>query len=102
MLCGIVHQNLIAIQKTDVEWYVENVKYGSGALLPLMQLLYPNLNYGTTNFHVDHIYPKSRFTTKNAAPPDGYVGKENNLYNLQLLEGTVNEEKKAKDPSVRV
>lgn len=89
-----------AIQKTDVEWYVDNVKYGSGALLPLMQLLYPNLNYGTTNFHVDHIYPKSKFTTKNAALPEGYVGKENNLFNLQLLEGTVNEEKKAKDPSV--
>ena len=64
-----------------------------------MQLLYPNLNYGTTIFHVDHIYPKSQFVNKNTALPLGYIGKENNLFNLQLLEGSVNEEKKAKDPS---
>lgn len=88
-----------AIQKTDVEWYIDNVKYGSGALLPLMQILYPNLNYGTTIFHVDHIYPKSQFVNKNTALPLGYIGKENNLFNLQLLEGSVNEEKNAKDPS---
>lgn len=66
--------------------------------MPLLQLLYPNLNYGATVFHIDHIYPKSKFDKTTSGLPSDYIGRENDLYNLQLLEGVVNEEKKAKDP----
>ncbi|GAB0055341.1 DUF262 domain-containing protein [Helicobacter pylori] len=30
-------------------------------ILQILYLLYPNLNYKTTTFHIDHIYPKSKF-----------------------------------------
>lgn len=81
-----------------LEWAVENVKYGSPAVLPLLQLLYPNLDYGSVTFHIDHIYPKSKFNKKNERLPHEFIGKENGLWNLQLLKGVVNESKKAKDP----
>lgn len=81
-----------------LEWAVDNVKYGSPAVLPLLQLLYPNLNYGSVTFHIDHIYPKSRFNKKTKGLPENYIGKENGLWNLQLLEGVANESKNDKDP----
>ncbi|BBI24065.1 ancestral polypeptide [Helicobacter pylori PMSS1] len=30
-------------------------------VFPILQILYPNLNCKTTTFHIDHIYPKSKF-----------------------------------------
>lgn len=30
-------------------------------VFPVLQILYPNLKYKTTIFHIDHIYPKSKF-----------------------------------------
>ena len=53
------------ITSDDVEWYVENEKYGYWTTLPLLQLLYPNFNYSYSNFHIDHIYPKSKFNKDN-------------------------------------
>ena len=81
-----------------LDWAIENVRYGSSAVLPLLQLLYPNLNYGTTSFHIDHVYPRAKFSTSTPGMPIDYIGKENNLFNLQLLEGVQNEEKSDKDP----
>ncbi|MGL2626784.1 GmrSD restriction endonuclease domain-containing protein [Helicobacter pylori] len=34
-------------------------------VFPILQILYPHLNYKTTTFHIDHIYPKSKFKKKN-------------------------------------
>ncbi len=34
-------------------------------VFPVLQILYPNLNYKTTTFHIDHIYPKSKFKKEN-------------------------------------
>ena len=81
-----------------LEWAVENVNYGSPAVLPLLQLLYPDLDYGSVTFHIDHIYPKSKFNKKNRSLPEGFKGNENGLWNLQLLKGVVNESKNDKDP----
>ena len=83
-----------------LEWAVENVNYGSPAVLPLLQLLYPDLDYGSVTFHIDHIYPKSKFNKKNKSLPNEFMGKENGLWNLQLLKGVVNESKNDKDPEV--
>lgn len=88
------------IDSKYLEWTIENIKYGSPAVLPVLQTLYPTLNYGSVVFHIDHIFPKSKFKKKNVELPPDYIGKENNLWNLQLLEGIANEEKKAKDPRV--
>ncbi|GAA8714898.1 hypothetical protein HpBT350_12360 [Helicobacter pylori] len=63
---------------------------------PVLQILYPNLNYKTTTFHIDHIYPKSKFKKENNKLDKEFY--ENHLYNLQLLEGQENSAKKDKDP----
>ncbi|GAA8605130.1 hypothetical protein HpBT308_14000 [Helicobacter pylori] len=65
-------------------------------VFPVLQILYPNLNYKTTTFHIDHIYPKSKFKKENEKLDKGFY--ENHLYNLQLLEGQENSAKKDKDP----
>ncbi|WRF29198.1 DUF262 domain-containing protein [Helicobacter pylori] len=66
-------------------------------VFPILQILYPNLNCKTTTFHIDHIYPKSKFKKNKKLDKDFY---ENHLYNLQLLEGAENQAKKDKDPEV--
>ncbi|MFA4807830.1 nuclease, EndA/NucM family protein [Helicobacter pylori] len=66
-------------------------------VFPILQILYPHLNYKTTTFHIDHIYPKSKFK-KNKKLDKDFCG--NHLYNLQLLEGAENSAKKDKDPEV--
>ncbi len=68
-------------------------------VFPILQILYPNLNYKTTTFHIDHIYPKSKFKKNKKLDKDFYEC-ENHLYNLQLLEGAENQAKKDKDPEV--
>ncbi|GAA6841847.1 DUF262 domain-containing protein [Helicobacter pylori] len=67
-------------------------------VFPVLQILYPNLNYKTTTFHIDHIYPKSKFKKENEKLDKGFYEYGNHLYNLQLLEGQENSAKKDKDP----
>ncbi|WRG09184.1 DUF262 domain-containing protein [Helicobacter pylori] len=67
-------------------------------VFPILQILYPNLNYKTNTFHIDHIYPKSKFKKENKKLDKDFY--ENHLYNLQLLEGAENQAKKDKDPEV--
>ncbi len=65
-------------------------------VFPILQILYPNLNYKTTTFHIDHIYPKSKFEKEN----EKLYEWRDYLFNLQLLEGAENIAKKDKDPEV--
>ncbi|GAA8481334.1 hypothetical protein KKKH37_10560 [Helicobacter pylori] len=74
-------------------------QYGNSQVFPILQILYPNLNCKTTTFHIDHIYPKSKFK-KNKKLNQDFYGCGNHLYNLQLLEGQENSAKKDKDPEV--
>ncbi|GAA9449306.1 hypothetical protein UBN105_11030 [Helicobacter pylori] len=78
---------------------IEEMMYSSSParVFPILQILYPNLNYKTTTFHIDHIYPKSKFKKNKKLNKDFY---ENHLYNLQLLEGAENQAKKDKDPEI--
>ncbi|GAA9635394.1 hypothetical protein HpHA98_09490 [Helicobacter pylori] len=69
-------------------------------VFPVLQILYPNLNYKTTTFHIDHIYPKSKFKKGNEKLDKEFYECKNHLYNLQLLEGQENSAKKDKDPEV--
>ncbi|WP_283448016.1 DUF262 domain-containing protein [Helicobacter pylori] len=68
-------------------------------VFPILQILYPNLNCKTNTFHIDHIYPKSKFKKNKKLDKDFYECG-NHLYNLQLLEGQENSAKKDKDPEV--
>ncbi|MBM0607220.1 DUF262 domain-containing protein [Helicobacter pylori] len=69
-------------------------------VFPILQILYPNLNCKTTTFHIDHIYPKSKFNKKNKKLNQDFYGWKDYLFNLQLLEGAENIAKKDKDPEV--
>ncbi len=69
-------------------------------VFPVLQILYPNLNYKTTTFHIDHIYPNSKFEKGNEKLDKDFYECGNHLYNLQLLEGQENRAKKDKDPEV--
>ncbi len=69
-------------------------------VFPILQILYPNLKYKTTTFHIDHIYPKSKFNGKNKKLNKDFYECGNHLYNLQLLEDQENSAKKDKDPEV--
>ncbi|GAA7776066.1 DUF262 domain-containing protein [Helicobacter pylori] len=67
-------------------------------VFPVLQILYPNLNYKTTTFQIDHIYPKSKFKKGNEKLDKDFYECRNHLYNLQPLEGQENSAKKDKDP----
>ncbi len=69
-------------------------------VFPILQILYPNLNHKTTTFHIDHIYPKSKFNKKNKKLNQDFYGWKDYLFNLQLLEGAENIAKKDKDPEM--
>ncbi|WRC11596.1 DUF262 domain-containing protein [Helicobacter pylori] len=69
-------------------------------VFPILRILYPNLNCKTTTFHIDHIYPKSKFKKENKKLDKDFYKCENHLFNLQLLEGAENSAKKDKDPEV--
>ncbi|NHB13545.1 DUF262 domain-containing protein [Helicobacter pylori] len=69
-------------------------------VFPILQILYPNLNCKTTTFHIDHIYPKSKFKKENKKLNKDFYKWGNYLFNLQLLEGAENQAKKDKDPEV--
>ncbi len=91
-------KNPLKITNDMIEEMV-NYKY-SDQVFPILQILYPHLNYKTTTFHIDHIYPKSKFKKENKKLDKDFYECGNHLYNLQLLEGAENQAKKDKDPEV--
>ncbi len=73
--------------------------YGSNHTYSAIALLYPSLDFGI-KFHQDHCHPKKFFTKKiledsgySVEKRDFYINNFNTLANLQLLEGTLNQEK---------
>lgn len=72
-------------------------KYGRDNLLPVLQVLYSNLDYTRNKFHIDHIYPKAQFTKRF---DEIQRNKKDYIWNMQLLEGSENISKTDKDPEV--
>ena len=80
---------------------------GSPRLFPLLALLYAGTNVQQAVYHVDHIFPQSRFTQttlkKDQTVDDDkielYLERFDLLPNLQLLEGTANVAKQAMLPA---
>lgn len=86
----------------DIESLLE-LQYGRSDTLMVLMLLYPSLDYNN-KFHVDHIYPKSKFTKtillKKGVPAgkiEAYIAHANDISNLQMLAAIPNMEKQAKD-----
>jgi hypothetical protein len=88
----------LRLVEEDIEGLL-NLQYGRGNVFAVLQILYPDLKYKDSSFHIDHIYPKSKFTSSNKKLPAEYRGRANYLFNLQLLEGRENQEKLNKDPA---
>ena len=72
----------------------------------LLTLLSPSIDLRTHHFHIDHIFPKSRFTKhrlRRAGIADeqheDYADCADRIGNLQLLEGIPNVEKRDKMPA---
>jgi len=74
-------------------------KWGQKYTFSVLSILYPTLDF-KNNFHQDHIFPKSFFTRKRlskAGVADADINfcleHVNDIGNLQLLEGILNQEK---------
>lgn len=81
------------------------LEYGGKRTFSLLSLLFPGFDF-SRHFHVDHVYPKGLFSTRKlrkAGVPEEKIEDfklwSNRLPNLQLLEGTINNEKRQKMPS---
>lgn len=86
----------------DIESLLE-LQYGRPDTLMILMLLYPSLDY-SNKFHVDHIYPKSKFTKtilgKKGVPTNKIeecIAHVNDISNLQMLAAIPNIEKQDKD-----
>ena len=80
------------------------LRYCNSETFLVLSMLYPNLDFRNL-FHLDHIFPKSRFTASRLTragvsqeDQPQYLDRYNYLGNLQLLEGPVNLEKMDRAP----
>jgi hypothetical protein len=94
----------LTFEPTEIDELLE-LKYAGQRTFPVLALLYPGLDF-SKEFHEDHIFPRSRFTTKKlkdsgvpVEQTDQYVAARDLLPNLQLLGGVPNIEKQAKLPA---
>ena len=82
-----------------------DLQYGDGLTFALLSLLFPFVDL-RNHFHVDHIFPANAFSAsklRDAGVSEDKLGwhldHKNKLANLQLLEGPINNEKRAKMPA---
>lgn len=105
----VLDRNFAAIGKAlrfEEEEIDDLVDHGFGKpdTFSVLTLLYPGVDLNN-RFHVDHIFPKARFTKQRlrcaGVPEDkieSYIECFNRVPNLQLLEGPANLEKSEKMP----
>jgi hypothetical protein len=79
--------------------------YNDTRTFSLLALLFPFADLNN-QFHIDHIFPRSRFTKRDLRKEnlsedniERFIAVRDGLANLQLLEGPVNTEKMAKLPA---
>ena len=82
-----------------------NMRYSDGRMFALLSLIFPFVDL-RNQFHIDHIFPRSRFTKRRLATAgvphekiDDFIWCRDGLANLQLLQGEENKEKRAKMPN---
>jgi len=93
----------MSLEEEEIQDLIE-IKYGDKRVFALLSLLYPFVDF-RNEFHVDHIFPKSRFTDAQLAR-QGFDGEQswqlkervNRLANLQLLDGPINRNKSDRLP----
>lgn len=82
-----------------------HMEYGDKRLFALLSLLFPFVDL-RNNFHIDHVFPISRFSRSKLlkagfgeAEAQAMLQRANELPNLQLLDGAINNEKRAAMPA---
>lgn len=82
-----------------------DMKYSNPLTFALLSLIFPEVDL-TNHYHVDHIFPTSRFTPRQLREAsvqedriDNFIERKDGLANLQLLKGKQNLGKSAKLPS---
>lgn len=91
----------IVFTDDDIESLLDH-EYGEAETLSILMLLYPSLDFNN-KFHIDHIYPKSKFTKKyllkyiDEKKVADYITHVNDFSNLQLLAAVPNMEKQVQD-----
>ncbi len=83
-----------------------SIKYGDKRSFSMLSLLYPGMNF-RNEFHIDHVFPRSRFSKRKLKAEGIASGQIDNLNelreqlpNLQLMEGSTNVAKQDQLPSV--
>ncbi len=80
---------------------IENLliyKYGQASTFSVLTILYPHLDF-RNKFHIDHIHPKNPKKSElkklnfNDVQIERFFNQVHNLYNLQLIDSTINVEK---------
>lgn len=94
----------LAFEAEEIEDLLD-MEYSDKRMFLLLSLLFPFVDL-STQFHIDHVFPISRFkkaSLKNSGIANGEVEElqrlADSLPNLQLLEGTSNNEKRAALPA---
>jgi hypothetical protein len=93
----------LRFDKEEIEDLAE-VAYPDKRVFSLLTLLYPFVDL-RNDFHIDHVFPRSRFTAARLAKAgiqeseiDWYRDHADRLANLQLLEGAINKAKQDQLP----
>ena len=93
----------LRFEPEEIEELAE-LEYGNPRTFALLSVLFQGFDF-THHFHVDHIFPKGRFTKPQLRKQgiaeetlDEWLVKVNRLPNLQLLVGSINNEKRQKMP----
>lgn len=83
----------------EIQGLMDSVSYGNWRVFMLLSLLYPFIDL-RNKFHIDHIFPKTRFHKKRLKQlgledqeMERFLDGCNHLANLQLLDGVENMEK---------
>ncbi len=94
----------LAFEPAEIEDLL-HLEYGDKRTFPLLSLLFPFVDLHN-QFHVDHVFPISRFTAArlqrqgfDGAQAEVMARHADTLPNLQLLEGAINNEKRATLPA---
>ena len=94
----------LTFEDEEIDDLVE-LKYGEPRTFALLSMLFPFIDV-TNHIHIDHIFPRAQFykqNLKNAGLPendiDTYQDMQNQLANLQLLDGPENSEKQQQLPT---
>lgn len=93
----------LSFSEVEIEELSE-ISYGDKRTFPILSLIFPGFDF-SKHFHVDHIFPQGKFSKPQLRKQkvseelwDEVIVKSNKLPNLQLLEGSINNQKRQKMP----